>query len=693
MTHESGSKIEARHLKRNAYLYVRQSSLRQVFENTESTKRQYDLRQRAVALGWRIDQVVVIDSDLGQSGASAVDRAGFQRLVTEVSLGRAGIVMGLEVSRLARNSTDWHRLLEICALADTLILDEDGIYDPAHFNDRLLLGLKGTMSEAELHVLKARLRGGILNKARRGELEMRLPIGYVYDAEKHARMDPDARIQESIRQLFRTFRRTGSATATVKAFREQGLQFPRRVYRGPRKGDVLWADLEHSRVLWVLHHPRYAGAFCFGRSRQRKHPDGHHVFVRLPPEEWTTLIRDAHEAYVTWEQFEQNVQRLRENAQLLGADREKGAPREGPALLQGLVVCAVCGERMTLRYHVQHGRQVPDYMCQRRGIERAEPACQQIHGGGLDEAVGKLLVEMVSPVTLEVALAVQKELESRVDEGDRLRRQEVDRAHYETDLARRRYMQVDPDNRLVADSLEAEWNEKLRALADAQLRYDQQRAADRAGLDDRQRASIMSLAKDFPRLWSDPHTPDRERKRMARLLIADVTLLKGSDVTAQVRFAGGATHTLHVPLPKPAWMLRQTPPTIVAEVDRLLSDYTDGEAAEMLNGQGLTSGEGKRFHRTMVARIRAAYDLRSRYDRLRARGMMSLQEIARRLDVKPDTAKVWRRAGLLAAHRYDDRGQCLYERLGPDVPTKYKHQGKTRGRIAASTATINTRHG
>lgn len=296
---------------------------------------------------------------------------------------------------------------------------------------------------------------------------------------------------------------------------------------------------------------------------------------------------------------------------------------------------------------------------------------------------------MVSPVTLEVALAVQKELESRVDEGDRLRRQEVDRAHYETDLARRRYMQVDPDNRLVADSLEAEWNEKLRALADAQLRYDQQRAADHAGLDDKQRASIMSLAKDFPRLWSDSHTPDRERRRIARLLIADVTLLKGSDVTAQVRFKGGATHTLHVPLPKPAWMLRQTPPTVVAEIDRLLSSYTDGETAEMLNRKGLTSGEGKRFHRTMVSRIRTAYDLRSRYDRLRASGLMDLQEIAKRLDVTPATVKVWRRAGLLAAHRYEDRGQCLFELPGPDAPTKFKHQGKTRGKNAASMGSIN----
>src|SRR6202521_534410 len=216
MTNDPQQKVQASHLKRNAYLYVRQSTLRQVFENTESTKRQYALRQRAIALGWSEERIIVIDSDLGQSGASSADREGFQRLVAEVGVGHAGIVLGLEVSRLARNSMDWHRLLEICALTDTLILDEDGIYDPAHFNDRLLLGLKGTLSEAELHVLRARLQGGILNKARRGELEMRLPIGFVYDAEGRVRLDPDASVQESIRLLFRTFQRTGSASATVK---------------------------------------------------------------------------------------------------------------------------------------------------------------------------------------------------------------------------------------------------------------------------------------------------------------------------------------------------------------------------------------------------------------------------------------------------------------------------------------------
>jgi recombinase-like zinc beta ribbon protein len=259
-----------------------------------------------------------------------------------------------------------------------------------------------------------------------------------------------------------------------------------------------------------LHHPRYAGAFCFGRSRQRKHPDGRHLFVRLPREEWTAFIPDAHEGYITAVEFDENVKRLRENAYALGLEREKGPPREGPALLQGLAICAVCGQRMTVRYHAFRGRRVPDYMCQRRGIQRAEPACQQIHGGALDERIGKLLIETVTPVTLEVALTVQKELESRVDEADRLRRQEVERARHDAELARRRYMQVDPDNRMVADTLEADWNAKLRALADAQERCEQRKVRER-GLDEEQRARIVALAIDFPRLWNDPRTPDRER--------------------------------------------------------------------------------------------------------------------------------------------------------------------------------------
>jgi len=690
MSTEASSKVQARHLSRNAYLYVRQSTLRQVFENTESTKRQYALQQRAVALGWRIEQVVVIDSDLGRSGACAVDREGFQRLVTEVGLGRAGIVMGLEVSRLARNSTDWHRLLEICALADTLILDEDGVYDPAHFNDRLLLGLKGTMSEAELHVLKARLRGGILNKARRGELEVRMPIGFVHDPHGRVRLDPDLRIQDSVRQLLRTFERTGSASATVKAFREQGLKFPRHAIHGPRHGEILWSELTHSRTLFVLHNPTYAGAFTFGRTRQRRRPDGSTINMRLPRSEWTTLIRDAHEGYLSWEQYEQNLQRLRDNAKSYGEERERGAPREGPALLQGLAICAICGTRMTVRYHQWSKQTRPIYICQKMGIETCRPICQSISGASLDQAVGELLVGMVTPMTLELALQVQKELESRSAEHDAMRRQEVERARYECDLARRRYMQVDPDNRLVADSLEAEWNEKLRAHEQANERYQKQRDTEAAGLTDMQRASIMSLAKDFPRLWNDPRTPHRERKRMARLLITDVTVLKGADITAQIRFNGGTTHTLHLELPKSAWQLRQTPTLLVEKVDRLLDDHTDGEVARQLNAQGLRSGDGHAFNGSIVRNIRLAYDLRSRYERLRARGMLTLNEVAKRLGVQPGTIKQWRRAGLLDAHRFGDRGEYVFEPPGAHAPIKHRHQGKVRALAAARRANSST---
>src|SRR5207248_975651 len=427
----------------------------------------YALRQQAIALGWPVEQVIVIDSDLGQSGASAVDREGFQRLVAEVGVGKAGIVLGLEVSRLARNSTDWHRLLEICALTDTLILDEDGVYDPAHFNDRLLLDLKGTMSEAELHVLRARLQGGIRNKARRGELFVRPPMEFVYNADEKLVMDPDQQVQEAVRLLFETFRRTSSAMATVKYFARQGLQFPRHVHTGPNKGEVVWAGLEHSRALRILHNPTYAGAFVYGRTHTRKTVDGDWIIEDVPREQWEVLIRQAHAGYIDWDEYEQNQRRLRDNRQAYGKDRRQSPPREGPALLQGLLICGCCGKRMTVRYHSRREQLIPDYVCQRDGIEHREPICQHIPGAAIDEAVGNILVEAVTPVTLEVALAVQQELQSRLDEADRLRQQQVERSRYEAELARRRYLRVDPDNRLVADSLEADWNAKLEMLPDA----------------------------------------------------------------------------------------------------------------------------------------------------------------------------------------------------------------------------------
>lgn len=675
MLPEGSSKVTARHLRRSAYLYVRQSSLRQVMENTESTERQYALRQRAVQLGWSQEQVVVIDSDLGQSGASAADREGFQRLVSEVGLGRAGLVLGLEVSRLARNNADWHRLLEICALTDTLLLDEDGLYDPAHFNDRLVLGLKGTMSEAELHVLRARLRGGIVNKARRGELQGPLPLGFQYDAAGKVVFDPDRQVQESLRLVFDTFRRTGSATATVKAFRDQGLSFPRRVRTGVNRGELLWGPLLHSRVLWLLHNPRYAGAFFFGRSRQRKRPGAGMRFERLPRTEWVALFPGAHPGYLTWEEFEENQRRLQENARALGLERKKSPPREGPALLQGLVVCGQCGERMTVRYHTTRGQLVPDYACQRHGIERALPICQTIPGGVLDEAVGELLLATVTPLTLEVALAVEQELTARLDQAVALRRQHCERLRYEADLARRRYLQVDPDNRLVADELERDWNDKLRAHRDAVEARDRKGGDGETVLTEAQRDAIRRLATDFPRLWKDPRTPQRERKRMARLIVEDVTLVRqGYQFTAAVRFRGGTATTLTLSTLPPAWKLRQTPTGVIAEIDRLLAEYTPGQIAEILNRHGVRSGQGRPFHRVMIQNLIRDYALKDRYTRLRDAGMLTGEELVARLGIQPSTLPGWRQAGLVSVVHYNDKNQCLYVPPGADAPVKGKHK-------------------
>lgn len=339
-------KITGTHLDRDAYLYIRQSTPRQVLENIESTQRQYALRDRAVVHGWPLERIHVIDCDLGKSAAQSAGRNGFQQLVSEVALGKAGIVMGLEVSRLARNSADWHRLIELCAVAGTLILDEDGLYDPSAFNDRLLLGLKGELSQAELHFLKARMRGGALNKARRGELEMAPPVGLVYLPDGTIGLDPDQEVRSAIQLVFDTFERTGSAMQTVRFFREQGLRFPRRIRAGADRGDLLWGAPNHSRIVQILHNPRYAGAFVYGRTRSGRKPDGKYTAVKVPREKWQFLIRDAHPGYITWDRFETNQKHLAENTLAFGHTRKIGPVREGPALLQGRVLCGICGERM-----------------------------------------------------------------------------------------------------------------------------------------------------------------------------------------------------------------------------------------------------------------------------------------------------------------------------------------------------------
>jgi len=654
-------KVTADHLKRDAYLYVRQSTLRQVAEHGESTQRQYALRDRAVAAGWPVERVHVIDRDLGKSGSSTTARDGFQQLVSEVALGKAGVVMGLEVSRLARNSADWHRLIELCALTATLILDEDGIYDPAGFNDRLLLGLKGTMSEAELHILKARMRGGQLNKARRGELAMCPPVGLVYRTDGTIGRDPDVQVQRAIRLVFETFERTGSAVQTVRFFREQGLMFPRRLRTGPDKGDLRWASPQHARILQVLHNPRYAGAFAYGRTRIRHRPDGGTSVVKVARADWQFVMPGMHQGYIDWDCFEANQRRLADNARAFGGERRAGPAREGPALLQGRVLCGLCGERMGVHYSQEHGGTVPTYVCRETAVRRAGRACQTVPGKVVDAAIAALLIEMMTPMTLAVTLEVQRELEARAAETDAVRRQHVDRMRYEADLARRRYMKVDPDNRLVADTLEAEWNDKLRLHANAVEDYERRSKQQTAALSAEAQRRILDLAEQLPRIWQDPRVDARERKRIVRLLIDDVTLIKSQMITVHVRLSGGATRTLVLERPLPIAQIRKFKPELVAEVDRLLDLHCDREIADILNQNGWRSWEAKPFNLKKIAFIRSAYKLSSRHERLRRRGMLTTREVAARFGVSETAVHDWGRQGLIKKSYTDSLNRGLWE--------------------------------
>jgi len=657
------SKVTASHLGRTAMLYVRQSTLRQVAEHQESTRRQYALRERAVALGWQADQIVVIDADLGMSGASATDRTGFQRLVGDVAMERVGIVLGLEVSRLARNSSDWHRLLELCALADTLILDEDGLYDPSHYNDRLLLGLKGTMSEAELHVLRARMQGGLLAKAARGELRIALPVGLVYDLEGHVVLHPDEQVQGALRLFFDTYARTGSACATVKHFNDNALLFPKPAAAGWHTDEVVWGRLSLARAVHILHSPRYAGAFAFGRRRYRKRADGRRHIEVQPAANWHALLPDAHPGYISWEAFQRNQDAMLANARRFGLVQRSGTPREGPALLQGLALCGRCGARMTVRYHRRKDRLVPDYVCLIRTLQHSAPACQIIPGADIDDAIARLVVEAMTPMAIEMSLAVQAEIQARIDEADLLRRKQVQRAEYDVDLARRRYMQVDPGNRLVASSLEAEWNDRLRALDECRAEAERQRQADRARLDDATRKRIVALSRDFPAAWADPRTPDRERKRMIALLLEDVTLTRGERIVLGVRFRGGATTTLELPIPLAVWRKRCTHPAVVDRIEDLLGLHEDAATiAHQLNAEGLRTGAGAPFDASAVRWVQTCYGLKSRFRRIREQGnLLTAFEMAARLGVSPETVRLWARQGRLLGGRRCRKPTWLFE--------------------------------
>ena len=687
-------KVRPHHLKRDAYLYVRQSSMRQVLENIESTKRQYALRARATALGWSDDHVIVIDSDQGESGASATWREGFQRLVTDVGMGRAGIVMGLEVSRLARNSADWHRLLEICALAETLILDEDGVYDPMEFNDRLLLGLKGTMSEAELHVLKARLRGGILNKARRGEYRCALPTGLVYDETGGIVLDPDSQVRETLSYFFETFSRVGSAHQTVKVFRIEGLRFPSRP-QGHGDAMVTFRPLTASAAMRTLHNPRYAGAYAYGRRHYRRTADGTKTHRRRDRAEWLACIPDVHPGYISWDRYLENLKILEANGHGYVVARQS-PPREGSALLQGRAVCGRCGGHLRVRYAARRGRTESWYVCDRASGARAQPDCQSIAGDPIDRAVGTLVAEEMTPAAIELALEIRREVEARQQEVDQLRRRAVERAQLEADIAQRRFMMVHPDNRLVADTLEGDWNEKLRALAKAREEQERHREVGQA-VDDALRDRLLAMTTDFQRLWADPSTASRERKRMLAHIVEDVTLIKFQAegfTKIHVRFKAGKIKTLTTLNPKSSAQQVKTPPQIVTLVDQLLVDHVYAEIAQLLNDQGLRPGGSARpgrrkglFTGLRVAYLVHAYGLRSRYDRLRERGMLTKKEMADRLGVHEDTVVRWAEHGIVTRHPYNGHAY-LYEEPGASPPVK---QCSRWNRLVDRAAVIRSR--
>ena len=669
-------RITAGHLKRKAYLYVRQSTLYQTEQNPESLQRQYDFRSQALSLGWHEDQIVTLDEDLGQSGAETTRRTDFQRLVADVGLGQVGIVLSLEISRLARNSADWHRLLELCALTDTLILDEDGLYDPNQFNDRLLLGLRGTMSEAELHFLRARLYGGKLNKARRGELRTMLPAGLIYDPQGHVLLDPDRQIQQAIHKIFGLFQRLRSAWQVVCELQRAEIRLPVRLRTGPQAGETIWTDASLSRVLHILKNPRYAGMYFYGRTRQRKG-----VSVQtLPADQWKVRIPDAHPGYITWEQFEANQQILAQNDPRMKSKAARLPPREGPALLQGILLCGRCGRRMTVYYQRRlSGKVSVTYSCTYESKERGGKLCQHVPGRGVDQAVSRLAVQALTPEAVDAAVAVFEELKRRNAELAALYQSQVERARQEAESAQRQFFLANPENRLVADNLEKRWNDKLRALAEAENAFAEWKEKNRFDVSPVAREDLLRFVRDFPALWNHPQTTARDRKQMLRLMIQDVTLLREDDIHVCVRWRGGATSELHLPAPLPASESRRTPQAVLDRIAELAEQHTDEQIAEILNREGLRSGTGLPFTDESVTRLRIAKRIPGYYDHLRRAGMVTSKEIRARTGVGECTIREWRRSGLLRAIRYS-RKRWLYDFPGQEILSQHPKRRHARPR-------------
>jgi DNA invertase Pin-like site-specific DNA recombinase len=602
------SKLTSSHLRRAAFVYVRQSSQAQLERNVESTDRQYALVQRAIELGFAREQVVVIDEDLGISGSGMSERSGFARLAAEVALGHAGLVLGLEASRLARNNVDWYRLLDLCGVTDTVIGDADGLYHPGSFNDRLLLGLKGTMSEAELHVLRARLEGGIRNKAARGELRKALPVGFVWgDGDGEVLIDPDEAVSGAIATIFDRFAELGSVRQVWLWMRRERVQFPMRRFA---HGEIQWAVPTYHQVHSVLESPVYAGAYAFGKTRRERYVDEHgqtrQRMRRLPQAEWAVLIWDHHPGFIDKATFEANRERIARNTRPR-AHESGGAVREGAALLQGIATCGRCGRKLKVHYQGRRGHQSPAYHCPSSIlVENRGSWCLRIGGGQIDQAVAGALLAALTPAGVRAALQAAEALEQDHDAALKQWRLQVERAKYQADRAERRYRQVEPEHRLVARGLERDWEHALAELAKAEAELALREQQRPRTLTDEERERLLALGADLGRVWSAPTTTDRDRKQLLRCLIEEVTIDADKQqrrATVTVRWRGGAITELAVTLPKPQPAIRTDEDTI-ALLQRLAAHYDDGTIAGILNRQGRRSATGERFTAIIVGGLR-----------------------------------------------------------------------------------------
>jgi DNA invertase Pin-like site-specific DNA recombinase len=587
-------KVRPEHLDRAAAVYVRQSTRQQVLEHTESTRLQYALAERAVALGWARSQVVVIDDDLGVSAATADSRKGFARLVTEVTMGRVGVVLGIEMSRLARSGRDWHQLLELCSLSGVLLADPDGVYDPGFHNDRLLLGLKGTMSEHELYLIRQRMLSGKLAKAERGELAVPLPIGYARRPSGEVILDPDEQAQHAVRLVFGTFRRLGTLNSVLRYLVAQEVQLPVRVHSGPSKGELEWRRPTRETLQNMLHNPAYAGYYAYGRRQvepRRKipgRPDTGRVVKDAS--EWLVLLPGRLPAYITPEEYEANIARMAANRQTAGAP---GAPRDGAALLSGLLRCGRCGgHRMTVSYHDASARSAYGYTCAFYQTNYGTGGrCQHIAGAALDDYVAGQVLDAVGPAALEVSMAAAAQAEDERAMLDKLWRQRLERARYAADRARRQYQLAEPENRLVARQLEADWEAALAETA--RLEADYQRFAEEqpTALTAAEQAAIQALARDLPAVWDAPSTTQADRKELLRILIEDITATVAGDselVDVTITWAGG--HQTTGQAVRPVARLDQLSyyPALLALVAGLAAaGRTSRQIADALNAEGL----------------------------------------------------------------------------------------------------------